>query len=101
MLKFRIHPVYKLVALLVSAWIEIHGTSPQRSGVSVALLVSAWIEIALLIRLINEVKRLADSPTIVEIDIDGKRITKELATPMRKEFEKYDVNQAIITKGRR
>ena len=72
-------------------------SSSRRSDISTQFRSDS----VLLIRLINEVKRLADSPTIVEIDIDGKRITKELATPMRKEFEKYDVNQAIITKGRR
>ena len=34
-----------VVALLVSAWIEIRGAGTGRKGRVVALLVSAWIEI--------------------------------------------------------
>ena len=51
--------------------------------------------------LIDKVEKMSNAPIIVELDVDGKRITRELANPMRKEFERYDVNQAIITKGRR
>ena len=51
--------------------------------------------------LIDKVDKMSSAPIIVELDVDGKRITRELANPMRKEFERYDVNQAIITKGRR
>lgn len=51
--------------------------------------------------LANKVDQMSQAPITVEIDVDGKRITRELASPMRKEFERYDANQAIITKGRR
>lgn len=51
--------------------------------------------------LIAEVKRMADKPVIVELDIDGKRITRELANPMRTALDKIDVNDAIIKKGRK
>lgn len=54
-----------------------------------------------LYELIQEVKRLADNPVFVEIDVDGKRITKVLANPMRKEIEKLDTRDSIIKKGRR
>lgn len=42
-----------------------------------------------------------NSPIIVEMYIDGKRITRELANPMRAELEKIDVSQSIIMKGRK
>lgn len=56
---------------------------------------------SLLGTVIYELRRLAEIPIIVELDVDGKRITRELANPMRDELAKIDANRAIITKGRR
>lgn len=59
------------------------------------------VSMNLLTDLITRVERIANAPIFVEIDIDGKRITRELASPMKKELERIDLNRAIVTKGRR
>lgn len=51
--------------------------------------------------LINNIKEMANAPIIVEIDIDGKKITRELANPMKKEIEKIDAQKAIIARGKK
>lgn len=50
--------------------------------------------------LVNKVEQIATRPITVEIDVDGTKITRVLANPMRKAFEDMDVNKAIIAKGR-
>lgn len=52
-------------------------------------------------RLIGEVRRIADTPIIVEFNIDGKTLTKQIANPMQKELNSLDLRKSIIAKGRR
>lgn len=52
-------------------------------------------------RLGERIETLSQSPIHVNVDVDGERVSRAISTPMRKEFDRYSLNKAIIATGRR
>lgn len=52
-------------------------------------------------RLVREISRLANTPIVVEFNVDGKTLSKQIANPMRAAINEIDSRKSIIATGRR